>query len=99
MELGGILIIVFLTTTNNKIIGFVGIGLWVLANAIFTFFYCCNVHSEAQIVVDKMSRKARFIYYFTLFLCFLFTLRTYRSLYSGLFSGMVDYMVYEPEQR
>ena len=40
-----------------------------------------------------MSGKSKCIYYTALILSFVFTLRTYRALYSGLFKGVATYLI------
>ena len=89
----GILIIVLMTTTENYIIGYVGLGLWFIANVIFAIYYCRSVEEDATKIISKMSNKSKCIYYTALVLSFIFTLRTYRALYSGLFRGVATYLI------
>ena len=93
MEVAGIFIIILLTNTENIQLAYIGLGFWALSNILFAIYYCACVSTNANQVLGKMNSKSKCIYYSTLILSFLFTLRTYRALYSGLFKSVASYLI------
>lgn len=94
MEICCIVIILVFSMSENRVMGFVGAGLWILANLLFGIYYCARVAVRAHRVLDKMTDKGKCIYYAIIVLCMGVSLRTYRVLYSGLFRGVAVYLVH-----
>lgn len=98
MELFAVLLVVVLTTSGN-VVGYVGLGFSILANCLFAGYYCVVIRNDGNVVqvMEKMSSKAKCIYYLTLVLSFVVSLRTFRILYCGLFKGIAPYLMNKPD--
>ena len=95
MEIIATIIVIALSTSDTRFIGFGGIGIWVLANVLFGVYYCKYLKNDEIIeeIVSKMSERSKCIYYTTIVFSIVISLRTYRLLFCGLFKGVAPYLI------
>ena len=95
MEIIAVIIVIALSTSDTRYVGFGGIGLWVLANVLFGVYYCKYLKNDEHIeeIVNKMSERSKCIYYTIIIFSIVVSLRTYRLLFCGLFKGVAPYLI------